>query len=92
MPEVLVAFNETIQTGDGLVEARVCGGIAGNGLWEGWLEFRPVGTSTEAEAGWVRSSRETEQPNLDDLRYWAGGLTVAYLQGAYARAANKTPR
>jgi hypothetical protein len=34
----------------------------------------------------VRSSRETSQPNLADLEYWATGLTPIYLEGALDRA------
>lgn len=85
MAEVLVVFNELIATESGRQEARVCGGIADDGLWEGWVEFRPAGGGE-----WFRSGRETEQPNIDDLRYWAGGLSVAYLQGAYQRALDKS--
>lgn len=82
MAEVLVVFDEPVEIDAGAYDARVCGGIAEDGLWEGWLEFRPSGKPDE----WVRGGRETEQPNLDDLRYWAGGLTRAYLQGALTRA------
>ena len=81
MAEVLVIFNEPIPTNDGPLEARVCGGIADDGLWEGWVEFRPAGGGE-----WIRSRRETEQSNIDALRYWADGLSVAYLQGALERA------
>jgi len=34
----------------------------------------------------VRSGRETTQPNLVDLEYWATGLTPVYLDGALRRA------
>ena len=34
----------------------------------------------------VRSGRETTQPNLADLEYWATGLTPVYLEGALKRA------
>lgn len=60
-------------------EAQACGTVGDDGLWEGWIEF-------EGPYGAVRTARETEQPNLDDLRYWAQGLTMVYLQGALARA------
>ncbi|MBA3645492.1 MAG: hypothetical protein H0W63_04885 [Gemmatimonadaceae bacterium] len=83
MAEVLVVFDEAIPTGKGPQAARVCGGIADDGLWEGWIEFKPLG---DAGGDWLRSGRETEQPNLDDLRYWASGLSVAYLEGAFDRA------
>ena len=84
-----MVFDEPIPTEDGVYEARVCGGIAEDALWEGWVEFRRAGS---AEAKWMRSGRETEQPNIADLRYWAGGLSVTFLQGAFSRAkANKGP-
>ncbi len=33
----------------------------------------------------LRSARETTQPNLTDLEYWATGLTPVYLEGALER-------
>lgn len=86
MAEVLLVFSEPIKSDTGLYDARVCGGIADDGLWEGWVEFRPAGSTTDGDSGWTRSGRETEQPNIADLRYWAGGLSKAYLEGALSRA------
>jgi hypothetical protein len=60
--------------------ARACGRQQPSGLWEGWLEF----VSDRGPA--VRSGRETTQPNLTDLEYWATGLTSVYLEGALKRA------
>jgi hypothetical protein len=34
----------------------------------------------------MRTPRETEQPNREDLAYWATGLTQVYLEGALTRA------
>jgi hypothetical protein len=34
----------------------------------------------------LSTPRETTQPNLHDLEYWATGLTPVYLQGALRRA------
>lgn len=34
----------------------------------------------------LRSGRETTQPNLTDLEYWATGVTPVYLEGALERA------
>lgn len=80
MAEVLVQFTERIAADDGASYLpQACGGIADDGLWEGWIEF--VSPSRT-----LRSPRETEQPNRDALVYWAEGLTVAYLQGALDRA------
>ena len=80
MSEVLVKFTEQVVDANGnAYEAQASGAVADDGLWEGWIEFHgPYGS--------VRTARETEQPNLGDLRYWAQGLTMVYLQGALARA------
>jgi len=81
MAEVLVRFTERIAAEDGTrYLPQACGGIADDGLWEGWIEFvSPSGTA-------VRTARETEQPNREALVYWAEGLTVTYLEGALNRA------
>lgn len=82
MAEVLIAFDEPIAARDGArYRARVCGRPDADGLWEGWVEFEPV-----AEGPTIPSPRETQQPNRTDLLYWATGLSVAYLEGALARA------
>jgi hypothetical protein len=59
---------------------RACGAPAGH-TWQGWIEFVPMDGGTI-----VRSGRETTQPNLEDLRYWATGLTQVYLEGSLQRA------
>jgi len=66
---------------EGLVYiAQACGRERDDGMWEGWLEFVPHDGSEV-----LRSQRETTQPNLTDLEYWATGLTPVYLQGALER-------
>ena len=60
--------------------AQACGRARDDGMWEGWLEFVPRDGSEV-----LRSQRETTQPNLTDLEYWATGLTPVYLQGALER-------
>jgi len=61
--------------------ARVCGRQRDDGTWEGWIEFdRDDGALT------LVTPRETTQPNLAALEYWAAGLTPVYLEGALARA------
>ncbi|HEX4684914.1 MAG TPA: hypothetical protein VH277_19500 [Gemmatimonadaceae bacterium] len=83
MSEVLVVYDATFTGPDGRTwTAQVCGGVAGDGLWEGWLEFLP----RTADGPAVRTGRETEQPNRYDLLYWAQGLTQVYLDGALLRA------
>ena len=39
----------------------------------------------------LRSQRETTQRNLANLKYWAGGLTPVYLQGALERTLTLPP-
>jgi len=66
--------------------AQACGREREDGLWEGWLEFVPHDASAV-----LRSQRETTQPNLADLEYWATGLTPVYLQGALERTLTPPP-
>src|ERR1044071_5460528 len=80
MAEVLVRYTATVRGNDGTAWVpQACGGIADDGLWEGWIEFVSEGRA-------IRTERETEQPSRDTLVYWADGLTFAYLEGALARA------
>ena len=82
MAEVFVTFTETVGNGPrGLFVARACGGLGADGMWQGWIEFTPVGDGPV-----LRSGRETTQPNRVDLEYWATGLTPVYLEGALERA------
>lgn len=82
MAEVLVQFDSPLADENGrLHDARVCGALAEDGLWDGWIEFAPRDGGPT-----LRTPRETEQPNLTDLEYWATGLTVGYLEGALRRA------
>jgi hypothetical protein len=80
MAEVLVRYTATVRGKDGVTWVpQACGGIAEDLLWEGWIEF-------VSDDRAIRTGRETEQPNRDLLMYWAQGLTVAFLEGALARA------
>ena len=79
MAEVIRIFEPLIAEGDQHYRAQVCGRPAGT-IWEGWIEFQIP------EGEWVRTSRETTQPDRDALEYWAGGLSTTYLEGALARA------
>jgi hypothetical protein len=88
MAEVLVEFENTWKGPDGgEYEARACGRARDDGLWEGWLEFTPVGGGAP-----LQTERETTQPNRDDTLYWARGLTWAYVDGALARLLKPLPQ
>lgn len=52
-----------------------------DGLWDAWLEFRGLGRDVT-----LRTQRESEQSNLQGVRYWASGLQPSYLDGALLRA------
>lgn len=82
MAEVLVQIDPPLRDEAGRTfVARICGRLADDGLWEGWIEFVPQDGGDP-----LRTPRETEQPNRPDLEYWATGLTVPYLEGALDRA------
>jgi hypothetical protein len=82
MSLVVLTYQHPLRTTDGRVyTVRACGRERAGGTWEGWLEFVP---DDGAES--LRSARETTQPNLVDLEYWATGLTPVYLEGALERA------
>jgi hypothetical protein len=86
MAELLLEYTEPVAGPDGtLYAARACGCEAGSNLWQGWIEFLPIGGGEP-----VRSSRETTQPNRMDTIYWATGLTPVYLEGALRRALSHT--
>jgi hypothetical protein len=81
MAEVLFQFDMPLTVTDGpSYLPRACGREAEDGLWEGWIEFLPDDGSAV-----LRSRRETQQPNREDLLYWATGLTPVYLEGALER-------
>lgn len=84
MSEILAEFRDVVVDEDGVrYRARACGGPMPDGLWQGWVEFLPVGGGRP-----IRSGRETTQPNKTDAVYWATGLTPVYLEGALWRALN----
>ena len=71
--------------GDQVYRAEVWGDRRDDGLWDGWIEFVPVDNGPVLSTG-----RETSQSNLDALAYWATGLEPVYLDGALARATEKS--
>jgi hypothetical protein len=82
MAQTIAQFDAPVADTTGThYRARACGREREDGLWEGWLEFESLDTGET-----IRTIRETTQPNLTDLNYWATGLTPVYLEGALARA------
>jgi hypothetical protein len=82
MTYLLLTYKTQLTTTDGRVYTVVARGRERpDGTWEGWLEFVPDDGSEI-----LRSGRETTQPDLADLEYWATGLTPVYLEGAMQRA------
>ena len=53
-----------------------------DGTWEGWIDFVPIDPTLPSR----RTGRETTQPDLTALEYWATGLEPMYLAGAFERA------
>ena len=84
MDELIHEFASEIGDADGhMYTARAMGRQRkGRTVWEGWLEFAPLGGR-----GVVRRSQvETTQPNREALAYWASGIEPVYLEGALERA------
>ena len=81
MAEVLVDFETPIASGDRTYTARAVGRVSTGHMWEGWLEFLPIGGGEP-----VVGSVETTQPEREHLIYWATGLTPVFLEGALRRA------
>ena len=65
-----------------LYEVLIYGEPRLDGTWEGWLEFVPLSPGLLS----LRTDRETTQPELSALEYWATGLEPMYLAGAFERA------
>jgi hypothetical protein len=73
---------ELIYTGGEWYRPRAYGDRQPDGTWDGWLIFFPIsGCSAIAPPG-----PETTQTTLAVLGVWAADLTLAYLEGALARA------
>ena len=80
MAQIIMTHSALLTVDGQAYTARSCGRQRSDGLWEGWIEFVPSGGGRV-----IRSARETTQPNLHDLQYWATGLTGVYLEGSLER-------
>jgi hypothetical protein len=84
MDQLIHEFTSVVADADGHAYTTRAMGRQRKGrtVWEGWLEFSPVGGR-----GMVRRSQvETTQPNREALAYWASGIEPVYLEGALERA------
>jgi hypothetical protein len=61
--------------------AQVRGEPDESGRWHGWIEFVPRDRGPV-----LRTEYETTQMSLQQLEYWASGLSAPYFQGAVERA------
>ena len=86
MAELLVAYETPVSDTSGTYRARAVGRQGDDGMWEGWLEFEPMGSSRKV----IVTSIESRQPEKTHLVYWATGLQPTYLEGALGRARNPT--
>jgi hypothetical protein len=86
MAELLVAYEAPVSDASGTYRARAVGRQGDDGMWEGWLEFEPLGSTRKV----IVTSIESRQPEKVHLVYWATGLQPTYLEGALARARNPT--
>lgn len=82
MADLVLELDQSVTGADGRrYVARILGHRAGEGLWEGRIEFDPQDGSAV-----LHTARETEQHGREDLEYWAAGLTATCLEGAMERA------
>src|ERR671937_1362769 len=88
MPRVVAVYHDSrLRLPDGRIYAvHACGREREDGIWEGWFEF-----VAENASGVLRSERETTQPTLAALEYWASGITPVYLEGALERTLTPPP-
>jgi len=79
-----MTYAEPVSDPQGTYVARAVGRQASDGMWEGWIEFVPVGGSSDV----IVSGVESRQPAREHLAYWSTGLTPVFLEGALHRARN----
>ena len=85
MAEVLRSVDDPVSDDGGMYHVRIVGRCCDDdGMWEGWLEFEPLGGKGKTLVGPV----ESKQPQREHLVYWASGLTPVFIEGALHRARN----
>ena len=82
MPRLIREIVNTVEDTEGRSHiACVYADERDDGMWDGSVVFFPTGGGET-----LRAKHESSQPNLQDLEYWAAGLTYYFLEGALARA------
>ena len=66
---------------------RIVGERQRSATWLGHIELLPHGAHK-----WLSAARETSQPNIECLEYWATGLEPVYFEGALDRARRQRRR
>lgn len=86
MARLVEEIRPTLRVGTTEYTAQVWGARRDDGsMWDGWLVFVANDGSPR-----IRTEPETVQKTLDALAYWGTGLTPVYLDGALARAIDRT--
>jgi hypothetical protein len=88
MTELIRRFPDAAANARGAFTARVMARTLGDGGWEGWLEFAPLGAGDETSC---LTGTETRQRDRVAMQRWASGLTPIYVEGALARARSHDP-
>ena len=83
MTELIHEHHTHVRTPEGVAYVpRTVAERQADGMWEGWLEFRPLGRNAPV----LRTARETSQRTREAIVAWALGLESVYFEGAFARA------
>jgi hypothetical protein len=81
-PAVIHEFLDPFVAEEGIAYlVRVWGQARADGTWIGWLTFESAD-----DRQIQRTDRETTQSSREHLAYWATGLQLSYLEGAFKRA------
>jgi hypothetical protein len=80
-PTLVLQYPRLIVGGDGIAYIVRAFADPLDTVWEGWLVFFPENGGKP-----ISTHRETTQPDLAAVRYWASGLEPIYLEGALERA------
>ena len=81
--ELMMRFPDAVSDGRGTFRAQAMARQSGDGSWEAWLEFVPVGQDNSTVHVTPIETHELDRPMMEQ---WVSGLTLAYAEGALSRA------